>query len=81
MLCERPGEETRRPDGPERVGAAGKQPVRRLPGVAAPGTVGAPDAAAVPQDTVAWIHQRIAAIQQEREAPWQKIVKILPGMS
>jgi pSer/pThr/pTyr-binding forkhead associated (FHA) protein len=32
-------------------------------------------------DAVMWIHQRIAALQQERETRWQKILKILPGVS
>jgi pSer/pThr/pTyr-binding forkhead associated (FHA) protein len=51
------------------------RPDQRLPGAAATGAPGAP------QDAVAWIHRRIAAIQQERETRWQKILKILPGMS
>jgi pSer/pThr/pTyr-binding forkhead associated (FHA) protein len=54
---------------------AGPRPDRRPRGVDAAGAVGAP------QDAVAWIHQRIAAIQEERETRWQKILKILPGMS
>ncbi len=33
------------------------------------------------QDTVAWIHQRIMTIQHERETRWQKILKLLPGVS
>ncbi len=49
-------------------------PTDPRPDQAAPGV-------ASPQDAVAWIHQRIAAIQQERETRWQKIVKLLPGMS
>ena len=53
----------------------GPRPDRRPPGVGSPGAVGSP------QDAVTWIHQRIAAIQQERESRWQKILKILPGMS
>jgi pSer/pThr/pTyr-binding forkhead associated (FHA) protein len=31
-------------------------------------------------DTVLWLHQRIIALQQERETRWQKILKILPGI-
>ena len=57
--------------------APGPAPPRRR----RPGTVGAPGAAGSPQDAVAWIHQRIASIQQERETRWQKIIKLLPGMS
>ena len=33
------------------------------------------------RDTVVWLHQRIAALQQERESRWQKILRLLPGMS
>jgi pSer/pThr/pTyr-binding forkhead associated (FHA) protein len=59
----------------------GPRPDQRPPGVAAPGAVAAPGSAGSSQDAVAWIHQRIASIQQERETRWQKIIKILPGMS
>jgi pSer/pThr/pTyr-binding forkhead associated (FHA) protein len=70
-----------RPTGPPPPPPTGPRPDQRPPGVAAPGAVGAPGAASAPQDAVAWIHQRIAAIQQERETRWQKILKVLPGMS
>jgi hypothetical protein len=43
--------------------------------------MGTPGAAGTGQDAVTWIHQRIAAIQQERETRWQKIIKLLPGVS
>ena len=33
------------------------------------------------RDTVLWLHQRIAILQHERESRWQKILKLLPGMS
>jgi pSer/pThr/pTyr-binding forkhead associated (FHA) protein len=33
------------------------------------------------RDSVAWLHQRIMALQQERETRWQKILKLLPGVS
>jgi hypothetical protein len=33
------------------------------------------------RDTVVWLHQRIIALQRERESRWQKILKLLPGMS
>ena len=31
------------------------------------------------RDSVAWLHQRIMTLQQERETRWQKILKLLPG--
>jgi hypothetical protein len=33
------------------------------------------------RDSVAWLHQRIMTLQQERETRWQKILKLLPGVS
>jgi hypothetical protein len=33
------------------------------------------------RDTVVWLHQRIMTLQRERESRWQKILKLLPGMS
>ncbi len=33
------------------------------------------------RDTVVWLHQRMVQLQQERETRWQKIVKLLPGLS
>jgi pSer/pThr/pTyr-binding forkhead associated (FHA) protein len=33
------------------------------------------------RDTVVWLHQRIMSLQRERESRWQKILKLLPGMS
>jgi pSer/pThr/pTyr-binding forkhead associated (FHA) protein len=33
------------------------------------------------RDTVLWLHQRIAAIQSEQTSRWQRILKLLPGMS
>jgi hypothetical protein len=32
------------------------------------------------RDSVAWLHQRIMTLQQERESRWQKILKLLPGV-
>jgi TolA-binding protein len=58
----------------------GPRPDQRSPGATAPDAA-APVAVSSPQDAVAWIHHRIAAIQQERETRWQKILKVLPGMS
>jgi pSer/pThr/pTyr-binding forkhead associated (FHA) protein len=31
--------------------------------------------------TVLWLHQRIMVLQRERETRWQKILKLVPGMS
>ena len=71
-----------RPNLPTRAASArGPAPGPASPRRRRPGTVGAPGAAGSPQDAVSWIHQRIASIQQERETRWQKIIKILPGMS
>jgi pSer/pThr/pTyr-binding forkhead associated (FHA) protein len=51
----------------------------------APASTKSPDAnrpaADNDRDTVLWLHQRIAILQQERESRWQKILKLLPGMS
>ena len=33
------------------------------------------------RDTVLWLHQRIMVLQSERESRWQKILKLMPGMS
>jgi pSer/pThr/pTyr-binding forkhead associated (FHA) protein len=33
------------------------------------------------RDTVLWLHQRIMVLQRERESRWQKILKLMPGMS
>jgi len=33
------------------------------------------------RDAVRWLHQRIIALQRERESRWQKILKLVPGMS
>ena len=57
-----------RRDPPQGAIAAPAAPV---PGGSAPGEA----------DAVLWIHQRIAALQQERETHWQKILKLLPGAS
>lgn len=42
---------------------------------------GASPAADSDRDSVAWLHQRIMTLQQERETRWQKILKLLPGVS
>jgi len=33
------------------------------------------------REAVAWLHQRIATLQSERESRWQKLRKLLPGLS
>jgi pSer/pThr/pTyr-binding forkhead associated (FHA) protein len=33
------------------------------------------------RDTIVWLHQRILALQRERETRWQRILKLLPGIS
>jgi predicted component of type VI protein secretion system len=44
---------------------------------------GGPSASAVAsdRDALLWLHERIATLQQERESRWQKILKLLPGVS
>jgi hypothetical protein len=42
------------------------------------GTGSAPDS---DRDTVLWLHQRMMVLQRERESRWQKILKLMPGMS
>jgi hypothetical protein len=44
---------------------------------------GKENAASIDQerDSVVWLHQRIMMLQQERETRWQKILKLLPGVS
>jgi predicted component of type VI protein secretion system len=33
------------------------------------------------RDVMVWLHQRMTTLQQERETRWQKIMKLLPGVS
>ena len=33
------------------------------------------------RDTVVWLHNRIMTLQRERETRWQRILKLMPGMS
>ncbi len=66
---------------PAAAAAAAPPPPSALrPDQPAEGGLG-PQAPAPGQDTVAWIHQRIMTIQRERETRWQKILKLLPGVS
>jgi pSer/pThr/pTyr-binding forkhead associated (FHA) protein len=58
------------------------RPDQSRPEPASPGTPGTQQPSAHPdRDAVAWIHQRIMTIQSERETRWQKILKLLPGVS
>jgi pSer/pThr/pTyr-binding forkhead associated (FHA) protein len=57
------------------------RPDQSPPDLASPGTPGAQASAHPDRDAVAWIHQRIMTIQSERETRWQKILKLLPGVS
>ena len=57
------------------------RPDQPRPGIGSPDTIGAPGPAGTDRDAVAWIHQRIMTIQHERETRWQKILKLLPGVS
>jgi pSer/pThr/pTyr-binding forkhead associated (FHA) protein len=49
---------------------------RSEPGSACPNSEAASD-----RDTIVWLHKRIALLQQERESRWQKLLKLLPGVS
>ena len=52
------------------------------PGLGSPsGPSGAGLADNSDRDTIVWLHQRIMSLQRERESRWQKILKLLPGMS
>jgi FHA domain len=42
---------------------------------------GASPAPGSDRDTVLWLHQRIMVLQRERESRWQRILKLMPGMS
>ena len=33
------------------------------------------------RDVIIWLHQRMMTLQEERETRWQKILKLLPGLS
>lgn len=33
------------------------------------------------RDVIVWLHQRMMTLQRERETRWQKILKLLPGLS
>lgn len=70
--------------------APAEPPVRSAgsPGVEAPGPTSPPPRAAAEaagseadKDVIIWIHQRMMKLQQERETRWQKILKLLPGLS
>jgi len=46
-----------------------------------PKAAAATPAGASERDTIVWIHQRIQTLHTERESRWQKILKLLPGVS
>jgi pSer/pThr/pTyr-binding forkhead associated (FHA) protein len=46
-----------------------------------PKTDGASSPADSERNSILWLHERITALQRERETRWQKILKLLPGMS
>ncbi|HZW30931.1 MAG TPA: FHA domain-containing protein [Isosphaeraceae bacterium] len=82
-------EPTKDPSLPPVAAAAGPPPSSKLPPsprrdppqdgstTAAAGTPREP--APYEGEALLWIHQRIAALQQERETSWQKILKLIPG--
>jgi pSer/pThr/pTyr-binding forkhead associated (FHA) protein len=57
------------------------RPDQSGPEPAFPSTPGIQASAHLDRDAVAWIHQRIMTIQSERETRWQKILRLLPGVS
>jgi pSer/pThr/pTyr-binding forkhead associated (FHA) protein len=59
----------------------GVPPDPSRPGLITPGSPSGSGPAVPDHDAVAWIHQRIMIIQSERETRWQKILKLLPGIS
>jgi pSer/pThr/pTyr-binding forkhead associated (FHA) protein len=61
------------PSVSEQVQKANSRPSAKLNGA-----IAAPDK---DRDTVLWLHQRIMFLQRERETRWQKILKLVPGMS
>jgi pSer/pThr/pTyr-binding forkhead associated (FHA) protein len=69
--------------GPPPSASSPPRPRRDQPqgGIAAPVEAALAAPAPCEGDAVLWIHQRIAALQQERETRWQKILKLLPGVS
>jgi hypothetical protein len=69
------------PDGQQSTPAAGPAPNGKMgqPPPPPPGPQAGP-APSVGGDTIhAWLTQRIAALQQEREGRWQKILRLLLG--
>ena len=60
---------------------AAPRPDPSRPGLVPPDSPDVPGPSNPDHDAVAWIHQRIMIIQSERETRWQKILKLLPGVS
>jgi pSer/pThr/pTyr-binding forkhead associated (FHA) protein len=71
------------------LGVSSQAPVNPArPETAMPATSTSPplrpnDAAGAEQDrdVIVWLHQRMMTLQQERETRWQRILKLLPGLS
>jgi len=57
------------------------EPVQKAGSPSSAKPSGAVPAADKDRDTVLWLHQRIMVLQRERETRWQKILKLVPGMS
>jgi hypothetical protein len=71
---------TQPPSGAPVAPASPKQ--RQEPGLSAPTTSNDEGLTGNSErDTLVWLHERIASLQRERESRWQKILKLLPGMS
>jgi pSer/pThr/pTyr-binding forkhead associated (FHA) protein len=60
---------------------AAPRPEPARSGTGSPNGAGGRDSAPSDRDAVLWIHQRIAVLQRERESRWQKILKLIPGVS
>ncbi|MGC8639431.1 MAG: FHA domain-containing protein [Isosphaeraceae bacterium] len=57
-------------------------PLKRTGNQAASGQQGMSDQKPESErDMVVWLHQRMVHLQRERESRWQKILKLLPGLS
>jgi pSer/pThr/pTyr-binding forkhead associated (FHA) protein len=66
-----PSQVTLNPSSPEHISTRTSQAQTR---------VGGPNSES-DRDVIVWLHQRMMTLQQERETRWQKILKLLPGLS
>jgi hypothetical protein len=68
---------------PSLVQGSGEVSAHECSGVASaspqPSTGGSPRES--DRDMIIWLHQRMMVLQEERESRWQKILKLLPGLS